>query len=395
MAKKPLKDFPIDKPASPDPLAGREGAAPSSSGDGPSGRGAAGRAAPRNFYERKRKFAALLGRYYSGGLEATTTPEGFFDPFGKTYLSHADLRDLLQGGAPSPHRRDRAWQETVESFACGCTKNIDRFATYEPGDLPTAEEYDALAFETGRLVERPPKSDCVACAGSGRIRDRRVRRQARIITAEEHELRERGGYTIEKAGPTGNEPGRPKRGVRDSDTIYQELVRGLQDERARSLMAADIEAAKDGATIPYKNLRAPLEIAIYLSPKLNVAAAAATFGLSKETVHRMKKRGEKLTQNSPNSGGTKNVRAIQPVIHRCAFCPEWSANNLEEQTEHILTVHGISNRRQPTNVATRADIADLREQMRVEHEELVRLLFAFRFGETPIEAWERLLQEAA
>jgi hypothetical protein len=43
----------------------------------------------------------------------------------------------------------------------------------------------------------------------------------------------------------------------------------------------------------------------------------------------------------------------------------------------------------------RDEMAALREEMRAEHEELIRILFAFRFGETPIEAWERLLEEAA
>jgi hypothetical protein len=201
-----------------------------------------------------------------------------------------------------------------------------------------------------------------------------------------------GGWIVEKVGKTGNEPGPQKRGSPQPWPQVSGLALILRmDKPGKAILGELLDAdrgvnvddlANHSAEAGYRRRK--------LRPENGYETKPAT--LSRASLFRYR---EKVRQNSPKSGGTTNVRAIQPVIHRCAFCPDWSANNLEEQTEHILTAHGIANRKQSTNVATRDDIAALRDQMREEHDELVRILFAFRYGETPIEAWERLLQEAA
>lgn len=103
-----------------------------------------------------------------------------------------------------------------------------------------------------------------------------------------------------------------------------------------------------------------------------MTALAKTLGLNLRTTYRLQKHGEELVSQSV--ANRENLNAAN-VIKRI------------EQAEARLSDQ------------MRAEHDELHEEfleaMRADHEELVRVMFAFRHGETPVEAWERVLAEDA
>jgi hypothetical protein len=297
MAKKPLRDFPINKPASPDHLAGRDGAAPSSSGDGPSGkRGAAGETVPRTICFKCADRPPMPG--YRVCAYCFEVP-------------------------PSHDHED-------ESFACGCDWNPERYVMLNPN-----VEHDPT------VVARPPSKFCVACGGTGRIKDRhhylKVRRsagheaegaprvgyyRARDDEDEAFEFSE-GGWQIE-SGSTGQPVGAPVRGVRGADAIWQQFERTLAEfEEILEFHLADTQSLSGKK---YEMEFEALLIALS-GDRLNDAATAGALGFSRKTFDNRDKLGRKtftalienvmelaLTQKAPKGGRTMTMNTETPTI---------------------------------------------------------------------------------
>ena len=278
---------------------------------------------------------------------------------------------------PQGHPKD-------ESFDCGCSWNFDRYVTLGP----------TPDWEYG-LVARPPDRYCVACRGSGRITDRypylKVRDRRSIGATDpagagrhqhtlaedsdpdrlvERELLAMGGFQIEKAGSTGRPMGRPVEGVVGRDAIARMVARGLTDDRVLaevglSFLVAVAEAKANGITptIRHKSIRPSMEMALgIVGEKLNGLATAEALGIkSRQTVRNWMNRGEKRLQQEL---GRKS--------------PKGGRNEMSATIEDV-----------------RDDLRELREELRREFADLYRVVFAFRFGETPAEAWERVLTEDA
>jgi transposase len=89
----------------------------------------------------------------------------------------------------------------------------------------------------------------------------------------------------------------------------------------------------------------------------NVQTVAGMLGCHRNTIYRLAKDGKKLRQKCPNTG--------------------------EEQEMNAATLQQL-----------RSDIkADLEEKLEREREEIFRMFYALRHGETPVESWKRVLRE--
>jgi hypothetical protein len=180
------------------------------------------------------------------------------------------------------------------------------------------------------VVARPPSKFCVACQGTRRIADK----HHHVKIKAGHFPR---GFHIDNPDSTGGPVGRRPRGIHQPYPEMGVLTR---------ILALDGEGKKE------------LNLLLARDPSVNVQKLAEHSGVTRQTINNYRKRGRMLLQNSPTSRGNTT-----------------KGDDMETAAA--------------TSIATRADIADLRDQMREEHEEIVRILFAFRYGETPVEAWER------
>lgn len=271
------------------------------------------RKAQKDHYERKRELAAKHGLYYSGGLPAATPPEGFFD--GDHWLSISEVHELM-GSSPRQENYERQNKRyaTVESFPCGCTQNVERYATYEGG--------------TYRIVASPPRSDCLACSGSGRIRDRRLLRQAQTISAQEKNLLEQGGWHITKSGTTGNPAHRPPRGFLSEASIIKALAQGSTNEQWRDWAERDI-ASGNG------NAHDALCVLLHLTPNLNVAAVAQMMGRTAQTIRNYRKRGKMLLEEMRQAAYEGAYEGAKQAIQEAT--PDIAS---ETATQAAIAVHG-------------------------------------------------------
>jgi hypothetical protein len=148
-----------------------------------------------------------------------------------------------------------------------------------------------------------------------------------------------GGWGPAK-GSTGGKRGRKPGGVREQDKLLAELVRltnhPIVVERLRDTLS------RNDDVIFEKDLRDDLAVLVSLMENPNMQALADTLGLGRRRTYRLREKGQQL------------LTVMEQV---------------------------------------RDEVASLRNEMKAEHAELIRIAFAFRFGETPVEAWERLLDQ--
>jgi hypothetical protein len=130
---------------------------------------------------------------------------------------------------------------------------------------------------------------------------------------------------------------RPARGIQDAYRITTEAVEVLNEWEKRLLAGL----ALDGPEF-VRHAKETLYLLAASLPTVNTQALAETWGISRATAYRWIDRGKD---------------ALSVIEH------------IDRRHEELLAA------------------------MRAEHEELLRIAFAFRYGETPVEAWERVLAE--
>jgi hypothetical protein len=183
-----------------------------------------------------------------------------------------------------------------------------------------------------------------------------------LENARRQEFLWEGGWFIEKAGATGQPVGRPKEGLRGehleqalealyTDPGYCLSVWDLADKDADGAIVSD----SIGVKLSRPHLTLVRRQVVRHVPNANTQALADHFGITSRAVRLLK---AVRSANSPNSEGTTEG--------------DMSTTNTER-------------------IESKLDA--LRAEMRVEHDELFRVLWAFRHGETPVEAWERLLAD--
>jgi hypothetical protein len=345
LAKQPLKDS--RQPASPDHLAGQDGAAPPPR-EGPSGRGAArDGAAPR---------ASYCAAPWCGGI--------FSELVDDLAYQRCDNYTCKSCGAPgyweNSAERYRKWDR--DTPAGRLYEPDPRFEQLETNRLWDGMGPDLRPVPVGRWIsaQEIPASEPMML-----VRDP-------IDGTPIHDLLGQLGFSetpedifgadwiAEKAGSTGVRVGRPVRGLRGShleEAINQTYIQPNWFTFFRALIERQgglpIKAGYS-LKITRGETRQVNEAAVKKFPNANTRALAELLGITERTVRNLK---AVVAANSPKSG---EVDAM-------------SATAIDE---------------------VRNDVADLREAMHAEFEELFRLLFAFRHGESPVEAWERLREAA-
>lgn len=219
-----------------------------------------------------------------------------------------DLCSLCKGGGRLSDR----------TFECGDAWNADRFVRLEPHpDYPTI-------FALSRLVAAPPRWNCVACRGAGKIKDRhhhlKVKRNigaeaegsprqlyAAADDLDPKKLAERdfltiSGWSVVELGTTGQSVGRPLSGVRDEDELIAAIFLGLQDPERRARVYAIYE--KRGRS-RVRQLREELISGVAEADR-NTEAIRKLFGITR--------RAARLLVRSPNS--IKGGEVFKPSLRR-------------------------------------------------------------------------------
>jgi hypothetical protein len=263
------------------------------------------------------------------------------------------------------------------SFVCGCTSSSNP-------DLTAKDWYR-------------PDPECVSCRGTGRLRDVHryvggTSRQRGIgpdapIEAEDTDedavmdiaLYEEGpdaeflkqGWHIETAAPEvpyrAGEPiprGRPRKGVEDEGEIWLALFDVLEQNPD---LVANLGATESSewpglyflSPEQWRDLMGVLlnELDDVLPINMN-AAQRALVHYPRSTLYRMKANGKRVRHNSPKGGEGDDEMQVLEKLEQVAAAQE-----------------------------------RLEAQLRAERDEMFRVLYAFRYGETPAEEWERFLEE--
>jgi hypothetical protein len=295
MAKKPLKDS-LSKPAPPSHLAGRDGAAPSTSSDGAFGeRGAArGGAAPRKECKQ----------------------------CGESFEAIRSTRKFCSDSCKMQSYRRRKNPEVGSREVVGRVSEVLNAEVSEPVDL---EGYEIGVTENVRAAGRPRRTGQIPGVAPPRQTPNYTRTLDKLIARADRDPLEVSGRAF---------------------SIVTEHVRRLADEGNTELALARWRylLEDDPELDSWHRL-------CLIVPALRAAMMSNV-----------------LSVTLPTSESVNRLQA--------AYTP------FKNWKEHMLLEERIDKLE-----------ARLSEQSRAEHEELIRLLFAFRHGETPVEAWEQLLSE--
>jgi hypothetical protein len=154
-------------------------------------------------------------------------------------------------------------------------------------------------------------------------------------------------YTEEQIGTTGNPVGRPRKGINKPDLIIKALGKQFAGNIIlRSLMVQQIKRWRAGAPVRTKDLLAPIELALHLTPKLNMEAVSEWLGWNRATIYRMRARGAKLRQNAPtskeakmNAEVLKEIREVKNEVFRIGQwypTPEQEAERITDEAVEVL-----------------------------------------------------------
>jgi hypothetical protein len=187
-----------------------------------------------------------------------------------------------------------------EAFPCGCTESF-----------------------SPRVVEKhwvPPWPHCVACRGTGRIKDKhhhlKIRsgaghpkhwfgeegsgatpRQGHVdesLEAVERAFLQADGWKIENAGSTGRPPGRPQQGIHDR-LVALEHVKGISS-RVRLKITRDGNLETPRREWQQAEARIIAQVPDYISAE----TVAEIFGKGKRRVEQIRK----ISQNPPKGGSS-------------------------------------------------------------------------------------------
>jgi hypothetical protein len=176
--------------------------------------------------------------------------------------------------------------------------------------------------------------------------------------AEKIDFLRAGGYQVRHEGTTGRPVGRPAKGILDVVELLKRIrdVLNTDDDLYERLQAV---AHRNGWSADpiwtRRDLRQVREILAVCVPNLNTGTFARLFGVSDRAV-----RDILTSANSPNRGAIDmTLQTIDSRLGRIEAMLEEQKAALEENSAQVF-----------------------------------QALYAFRYGETPVEAWERVLDEA-
>ncbi len=239
----------------------------------------------------------MLETWPRGRLSIIRSIDGGRSQFGRCFKCYAPRSPLVanrdSGYICLACAADRPAHEKDQSFACGDAWNLERYVLLDPD------------VEHGpTVVARPPSKDCVACRGSGRIKDKhhnlRVRqsvgaqaegalRQGYFSADEANEFLAAGGWSIQNAGSSGSRQGRRSRGIRGDDLVGQRIEQISPGFDYRSAHRAE---------------RAELVVALLGPPRpVNTQALADFWRVDRSTIWRLRKLGDSLLQQKAPKGG--------------------------------------------------------------------------------------------
>jgi hypothetical protein len=394
LAKQTFRD---SQPASSDHLAGHDGAAPRPNG-GPSGkRGAArGVAAPRasscercggifselvdeRAYQRPDNYACktcgAAAHWEESAVRAPRPP----DPPSPTVFEgvrDGDLWDGLDLGHPR--------QAVI-------------------GKRYPVKAFDRYSFSTADMGFRDIDGEMLSASemlGGPRNFGRRANDQSDLVRRHESldprsaavkEWLAGGGWFIQKAGSTGGQVGRPKKGLRGVhlDEAMEQISR-TPDWFTYFYEVVKQPAGTIDGSVPHTRGQIRQMHQEFMKRYLmnaNPKEAAAYLRVSERKVRRLK--AEVVSANSPKGGGAE-ARFDRVEIRDGK---EYKVFVLPDEMRVFVPPSDLKG--DVLNVIERIEskVDVLSEQLRAEHDELLRILFEFRYGETPVEAWERVLAE--
>jgi hypothetical protein len=324
MAKTPFNDFPHNEPAPLDPLAGRDGAAPSSSSDGPSG---------KRGTVRRRAVSRTFSCFRCGGdgppdLICPTWKGPTWSP---TWCLSCREEAIVETARDAYKPREgRPLEVRPDLFA------------QELGDLLGDSYYRFMDELVGDMLH-----ELVGARDHISVAEYREARAAH--SAKTHNISWSPVRTYDSHGVLVSVRGGTRRQPASSEAM---LTRILWLDRELVDVEKDGVRAKPGK----RRLGGKLLLGALLADEraMNLKALEAQTGIRRTSLNRWRNKSE--SRPTPTGEGTMTTAAIEEV---------------------------------------RDELAALREEMRAEHEELIRILFAFKYGETPTKAWERLLLDEA
>jgi hypothetical protein len=171
-----------------------------------------------------------------------------------------------------------------------------------------------------------------------------------------------GGWFVEKASTTGLPVGRPAKGILNTRLLLAAIWNVLMTDDERFARVREIAFRNGWSADPtwsrgqLREIRAELFAAV---PNANTEAISKLFGVERRTVQ--KSLALVRSPNSPKGG--ESMSTLETINSRLG------------RIEALLEEH--------------------RAALERNSAEVFQTLYAFRFGETPAESWERVLDEAA
>jgi hypothetical protein len=174
--------------------------------------------------------------------------------------------------------------------------------------------------------------------------------------AEKVDSLRQGGWHVRKEGTTGRPVGRPATGIRDEDNLIEAINAALAEDRKRLARAHRIIDHRKSQVLTRSELRALREEIIGGVPSANTLTVAELYGITRRAARNLVR-----SPNSPKGG--ESMSTLEVVDARLA------------RIENLLLEHKAA--------------------LEQNSAEVFETLYAFRFGETPAEAWERVLLDDA